>query len=80
MGKRTRLPAITPAQIKMLTAALETGYPFAAGYSGGRVNVFKALVRAGYLSPEGTLTVARSAALDRWSPHGWPRPRATLAR
>ena len=79
MGKRTRLLAITPAQIEMLTAARETGYPLAAGYSGGRVNVFQALVRAKYLSPEGTLTVAGSAALDRWSRHGW-RPRATLAR
>ena len=67
MSKRTRRPAITPAQIEMLKAAQETGHPFAAGYSGGRVNVFKALVRAGYLSGDGGLTAAGSAALDRWS-------------
>ena len=80
MSLRTKLPTLTPAQAEMLEAARDTGYPFAAGYSGGRVNVFKALVRTGHLASDGSLTAAGSAALDRWSSREWPRTRGASAR
>ena len=80
MSKRTRRPPLTVAQMEMLQAARDTGYPFSAGYSGGRVNVFRALVRAGYLSGEGALTEAGQAALGSRSSEEWHRARPTSAR
>jgi len=50
----------------MLRAASDTGHPFAAGYSGGRVNVYKVLCRAGYLDEKtGEITDAGREALAR---------------
>jgi hypothetical protein len=64
MSKRSRLPAPSIAQLEMLRAARDTGFPFSAGFSGGRVNAFRALCRARYLDPEtGAITDAGRAAL-----------------
>ena len=66
MSARVRLPAPTLTQLQMLQAARDTGHPFAAGYSGGRVNVYKALGRAGYLDEEtGEINDAGREALAR---------------
>jgi len=66
MSARVRLPAPSLAQLQMLQAARDTGHPFAAGYSGARVNVYKALCRAGYLNQEtGGITDAGREALAR---------------
>ncbi|HEX2138044.1 MAG TPA: hypothetical protein VHG30_19485 [Microvirga sp.] len=80
MSKRTSRPPLTAAQMDMLRAARDTGYPFSAGYSGGRVNAFRALVRAGYLSDEGALTEAGRAALGSRSSEQWLKARPTSAR
>ncbi len=66
MSTRMRPPAPSLAQIEMLRAARDTGFPFGAGYSGGRVNVFRALCRVGYLDAEtGAITEAGRTALAR---------------
>jgi hypothetical protein len=78
MSKRTRPPVLTAAQMEMLKAARDTGYPFASGYSGGRVNVFKALVRSGHLSRDGSPTQSGRAVLDEWSSDEWPKRRASV--
>ena len=80
MSRRTRRPPLTAAQTEMLQAADETGYPFSAGYSGGRVNVFRALVRAGYLSDDGALTETGRAALGNLRPEECLRAKPTSAR
>ena len=54
------------AEVQTLQAARNTGQPFAAGYSGARVNVYKALCRAGYLDMEtGEITDIGREALAR---------------